>query len=294
VPGLGHLYDGYLAAAALAYLVAMAGLASMLGIWLFVPLAPANIVLGLFAFPGVYLAVAVHAALLARRRGATYELRPYNRWYVYLAAYVVLGFVLYPRFQQWLKRYTEAFRIPSGAMEPTLLIGDYLYVTKGSAGGRGLTNGSIAVFESVEEPGLKVIKRVVGLPGDSVSMRSGNLWRNGERVSEGYVVHRNPGRSEDPAQRAKMRAWQLAHRVEADSGLYAPDLQDWGPLVVPPDSFLALGDNRDASYDSRYYGFVPFTKIIGQPRVIYLSLDRVKGDASNGAVRWSRIGQRVQ
>jgi signal peptidase I len=73
-----------------------------------------------------------------------------------------------------------------------------------------------------------------------------------------------------------------------------PDLNDWGPLVVPADSFMALGDNRDASYDSRYRGFAPLTSIIGTPRVIYFSrnvFEEPNGGAAPGAVRWTRIGR---
>lgn len=291
-PGLGHLYSGYPAAAAIAYVGAILSLGLMLALWLLVPIAPVNILLGLLAFPTIYLAIPVHAAMKAGRQSTAYELRAYNRWYVYLAIYLLFGFVFAPGFQKWLKDYLEAFRIPSGAMEPTLMIGDYLYVTKGSAGRKELTAGSLAVFESVEEPGLKVIKRVSGAPGDTVEMRQGELWRNGHRVLEPYAIHRDAARSEDSTQRAKMRAWQVAHMVETPEVNYLPDLQTWGPVIVPPDSFLALGDNRDASYDSRYYGFVPFGKVLGKPSVIYLSLDR--GDDSTTHVRWSRIGQRVK
>ena len=74
---------------------------------------------------------------------------------------------------------------------------------------------------------------------------------------------------------------------------YAPDLQDWGPLVVPPDSFFALGDNRDASYDSRYYGFIPMSRVLGKPRVIYLSLEKDTSGSVTG-LRWARIGARVR
>jgi signal peptidase I len=135
-----------------------------------------------------------------------------------------------------------------------------------------------------------VIKRVVGLPGDTLTMTAGTLRRNGRELREPYAVHGDPTRSEDPEQRAKMRAWQRGHTVSVDEGSYAPDLQSWGPIVVPPDSFFGLGDNRDASYDSRYYGFIPLRGIIGQPALVYFSL-LVDRTGSIAGVRWSRIGQ---
>jgi signal peptidase I len=179
-------------------------------------------------------------------------------------------------------------------MTPTLLIGDFVYVLKTPAARKKIGIGSVVVFESVEEPGLKVVKRVVGMPGDTLTMTGGTLRRNGQDLMEAYAVHQNPSRSEDAQQRAKMRAWQVDHTTGIARDSYSPDLQDWGPLVVPPDSFMALGDNRDASYDSRYYGFIPFDQVIGQPRVIYLSRERDTTAGSKRGVRWSRIGQQVR
>jgi signal peptidase I len=192
----------------------------------------------------------------------------------------------------------EAFRVPSGSMEPTLLIGDYIWLDNTHKARTGFGDGSVVIFESVEEAGLKVSKRVVGMPGDTLQMRNGALRRNGRDLSEPYVIHVDPRRSEDPVQRAKMRDWQMPHAATRDTGSYAPDLQSWGPVVVPPDSFFALGDNRDASYDSRYYGFIPFGHVLGQPWLVYFSLVMEPADAAGSSqasgVRWSRIGHRLR
>jgi signal peptidase I len=293
LPGLGHLYAGYPAAALIAYLVTLSGAGFMAAMWLWGAAGPAAVLLGFLAAVGAYLGVLVHAWLLARRQPAEYELRPYNRWYVYLSVYLLVSVFLGSVLQDELKQRLEAFRIPSAAMEPTLLIGDYLYVVKTRAARRELVHGSIVVFESVEEPDLKVIKRILGLPGDTLRMSSGALQRNGQRLEEPFVFHADNTRSEDAEQRGRMRAWQVAHTVAVDTASYEPDLQEWGPLVVPPGSFFALGDNRDASYDSRYYGFLPLEGVIGKPRVIYFSLAKDPAGAITG-VRWSRIGARVE
>jgi signal peptidase I len=197
----------------------------------------------------------------------------------------------------------EAFRIPSGSMENTLLIGDFLFVNKALYGAevpilgarlpavREPKRNDILVFDSVEDEGLKVVKRLIGMPGDTLSMENGELFRNGERVNEPYAVHSDPTRSEDPIQRAKMREWQLPHLVKRNAANYQPDLQEWGPIVVPPDSFFMMGDNRDSSYDGRYWGFLPRMNVRGRPLVVYFSYD-----ASNWrplpfltAVRWGRL-----
>ncbi|HSE47525.1 MAG TPA: signal peptidase I [Gemmatimonadales bacterium] len=293
LPGLGQLYAGHAAAALAGYAATACGAAFMLAMWLWAPGGPVPILLGVLVAVATYLAVAIHAWVIAGRWPAEFELRPYNRWYVYIGVYVMVRLLLGSALQERLKQRVEAFRIPSAAMQPTLLIGDYLYVLKTPAARTNLTHESVVVFESVDEPGLKVIKRVLGLPGDTLSMSSGALHRNGRPLEEPYVVHLEKARTEDAEQRGRMRSWQVAHTVALDTAAYAPDLQDWGPLVVPADSLFALGDNRDASYDSRYYGFIPMSHVLGQPRVIYLSLEQDTSGSHTG-LRWARIGARVR
>jgi signal peptidase I len=197
----------------------------------------------------------------------------------------------------------EAFRIPSGSMENTLLIGDFLFVNKALYGAevpiigarlpavREPERNDILVFDSVEDKGLKVVKRLIGMPGDTLSMENGELFRNGERVNEPYAVHTDPTRSEDPIKRAQMREWQLRHLVKRDPASYQPDLQEWGPIVVPQGSFFMMGDNRDSSYDGRYWGFLPRKNVRGRPLVVYFSYDAGSWRALPflTAVRWGRL-----
>ena len=197
----------------------------------------------------------------------------------------------------------EAFRIPSGSMENTLLIGDFLFVNKALYGAevpligarlpavREPRRNDVLVFDSVEDEGLKVVKRLIGMPGDTLSMENGELFRNGKRVNEPYALRSDPTRSEGPLQRAQMREWQLPHLINRNAATYQPDLQDWGPIVVPRDSFFMMGDNRDSSYDGRYWGFLPRTNVRGRPLVVYFSYDPSSWRALPvlTAVRWSRL-----
>jgi signal peptidase I len=197
----------------------------------------------------------------------------------------------------------EAYRIPSGSMEQTLLVGDLLFVNKALYGAeipltrarlpaiRGPRRGDIVIFDSVEEPGRAIVKRIVGLPGDTVAMRHGALIRNGQPVNEPYVVHVEPDRSEAAEERDRMRAWQLPHLVGADPGSYDPDVSDWGPLVIPPDSFFVLGDNREDSVDSRYWGLVPRGNVRGHPLFVYFSYDAARWRSAPffSSIRWRRI-----
>jgi signal peptidase I len=196
----------------------------------------------------------------------------------------------------------EAFRIPSGSMENTLLVGDFLFVNKAVYGAeipftgkhlpavREPVRGDVLVFDSVEEEGLKVVKRLMGMAGDTLQMKAGAVYRNGKLLDEPYVRHDNPTKSESPEYRAKMRDWQIRH-LAGDTTNYDPDLQDWGPIVVPFDSLFMMGDNRDLSYDGRYWGFLPRGNVRGTPLVIYYSYDPDSWKVLRPitAIRWSRL-----
>lgn len=214
-------------------------------------------------------------------------------WVKSLAAAIVLWLVL----RTFL---IGAFHITSGSMESTLLIGDVLFVNKALYGAeipvvkshlpafRRPRRLDVVVFDSAEEPGLTVVKRIVGMPRDTVEMRDNVMLVNGKPLDEPYaVVTGEPG---DPSD-AKMRAWQLRYFVGDDGERYEPSLKNWGPLAIPADSFLMLGDNRDFSYDSRYWGFLGRDRLGGRALIVYYSYDK------NGrlplpfltAVRWKRL-----
>lgn len=177
------------------------------------------------------------------------------------------------------------FHIDSGSMEKTLLVGDVLVINRTLYGAevplvhtklpavRLPARGEVVVFESVETPGLDVIKRVIGAPGDTLGMQAGRLYRNGAAVDEPYV---QLGAAEPPVYaevQAKMIAWQSPHLVGGPRAGYAPTHWNWGPLVVPPGHLFMMGDNRDLSWDSRYWGFLPVNRVKGRAELVYYSYD---------------------
>lgn len=206
----------------------------------------------------------------------------------------------------------EAYKIPSASMEHTLLVGDFLLVNKLVYGAeipfagarlpaiRAPQRGDVIVFEYPIDPSKSFVKRLVGLPGDTVAMRDGQLRRNGVSPNEQYVQHIEP--NVDPL--ADEFRWQSAYRVagpfEAQpigrDSLYRPSRNNWGPLVVPPHHFFVLGDNRDNSLDSRYWGFVPDSALRGTPLFVYYSFlpDSASGFAWLTRIRWSRLGAVVR
>lgn len=199
----------------------------------------------------------------------------------------------------------EAFKIPSGSMEGTLLVGDFLLVNKLVYGAevpftekrlpalRQPDRGDVVVFQWPQDPSKNFVKRLVGLPGDTLAMANGVLVRNGERVIEKYVRHTEPGI--DPA--GEEFTWQRDYlvRTARASTAYHPSRNNWGPIVVPPRHYFMLGDNRDNSLDSRYWGFVPDTLVRGQPLIVYYSYEPDTGRRAPflSRIRWHRLGERV-
>ena len=197
----------------------------------------------------------------------------------------------------------QAFRIPSGSMEGTLLSGDFLFANKALYGAeipligkrlpafRQPRRYDIVIFDSVTDPGVNVVKRVIGMPGDTIAMERNALTINGRRLDEPYAQI-----SDDPTDPTapEMRAWQPRHYIGRRPRAYRPTLKNWGPLVVPVDSFLVMGDNRDNSYDSRYWGFLGRDRIRGRPMLVYYSYDthRTVRLPFLTAVRWSRLFSR--
>jgi signal peptidase I len=199
----------------------------------------------------------------------------------------------------------EAFKIPSGSMEGTLQIGDFLLVNKVVYGAEvpftgarlpaihAPRHGEVVVFKWPRDPSKNFVKRLVGLPGDTLAMEEGQLFRNGDRVQESYARHTDP--SGDAA--GEDFRWQRNHLVPSAQAAvgYHPSRNNWGPIVVPPSHYFVLGDNRDNSLDSRYWGFVPDSLIRGKPFLVYYSYapDADAAAAWVTRVRWHRLGERI-
>jgi len=178
----------------------------------------------------------------------------------------------------------QAFEIPSSSMENTLLIGDHVFVNREQFAPRTswigpllpyrqIHDGDIVVFLSPAEPGLYVVKRIIGVPGDRLHLRDGVVFRNGQKLDEPYVIHQsdagnNPYRDNFPAVPASDY-----NNVTPDWQLLIKQYIQGEDVVVPADSYFGMGDNRDVSYDSRYWGFIPKENVIGRPMFIYWSFE---------------------
>ena len=188
----------------------------------------------------------------------------------------------------------QAFQIPTPSMEPTLLVGDHLIVNKmifavgewAWLPGRSIQRGDIVVFRAPPDPRRDFVKRCIGLPGDRIEIVNKSLRVNGAAVDESaYVFHSDPR--------------TYPHAALLPDALRQRD--NFGPIVVPPDSYFCLGDNRDNSDDSRFWGAVPAGSVKGRAEAIYWSADRA-GDAASrswlraalGTTRWDRCFRAVR
>lgn len=172
----------------------------------------------------------------------------------------------------------QAFKIPSGSMEDTLAIGDHLLVNKFIYGSkipftdsrvlkiRDPRRGDVIVFEYPEDPSKDFIKRVIGTPGDEIEVRDKKVFVNGTHYVNPHEVHKEK---------------EIIPREQNPR-------DNFGPVKVPAGSLFVMGDNRDRSYDSRFWGVVKFEKIKGLAFIKYWSWDR-----ENWSVRWSRIGKPI-
>jgi len=179
----------------------------------------------------------------------------------------------------------QAFKIPTGSMEPNLLVGDHLIVNKMAFAptvtgferaimpSRPIQRGDVIVFKFPEEPERDFIKRVIGLPGDRLELRRKRIHINDKPIDEPYAHFVRP-----PASNGLPGSGDLT--------------EEYGPVTVPDGQYFMMGDNRDNSQDSRYWGFMPESYVKGQALFIYFSL--TENASILGGVRWSRLLDRVR
>jgi len=267
VPPVGHLYVGEVRRAILPLLAAylVPGLL-LLGILVRPSLATVLSVAGVATALGIRVFLAVDAYRLARGRTSGYVLRPYNRWFAYVAL-ALLVWIGGEAYKAVLKSYLQAFRIPSRSMMPTLLVGDFLFVDKTARGRQGLHRGDIVVFPFPQDPTKNFVDRVVATGGETIEIRDKRVLVNGVALEEPYATHADP---------------------MVKPGGYEPR-DNYGPFTVPPGELFVMGDNRDNANDSRYWGTLSERAVRGKALVIYWSWND-----SQSSPRWDRVGMLVR
>lgn len=245
-PGLGQLYNGQMTKAIAFYGSAL----------LFYPILSltrlsfhfSSMVL-LLIVALLFLAVVMCDAGFSAHRLKLVDIQQYNRWYVYLAAFLVHVLVITPLMVSVLfPRPIKAYKIPSGAMRPTLYIGDHIIATLASPPEYTPGRGDIAIFVYPVDPSKDFIKRIIGLPGEEIEIRDKKVIINGREFQDPWGVYTAPNNV---------------------------DKRDhFGPVVIPAGKYFTMGDNRDHSYDSRFWGFVDNSKIKGKALYVYWAKDK--------------------
>lgn len=280
-PGLGQLYNGNLPWA-LASLVVGVIFALASTIFLFDDFAKLLWALGISLV--IDTVFGIQAYLEAKRKPAI-ELKPFQRWWIYVG-FAVLAYGLPDGYGKIYPSRFLSFQIPSESMVPNLLVGDRLVADGWAYWNKEPKRGDIVVFDYPKDPSIKYVKRLVGLPGDEIEIRNDELYINGAIVKQ--------RRSSEPT--LVSNGWSQVEFLEklgdVEHRLYrsqpsAP--KDFGPVKVPENKFFMMGDNRDRSSDSRFWGFVDRSQLIGKMAYIFFSWD-----TENTRIRFERIGKNVQ
>jgi signal peptidase I len=241
-PGLGQFYNGQIKRAALLYLgeISLIPILTLSGLFRTFWGLLFSLVVGI----GFLLFVIIDAPYNATRLKEL-RLRSYNRWYIYLIIVLVNLFVINPAITSILP--FKPYKIPAGSMEPTLLVGDHFVADRTIYRAKEPVRNDIVVFPYPEDKSKDFIKRVIGTPGDEIQMQDKQIFINDQIYDDKYGYYDekagNPNRY-------------------------------FGPVVVPKDHYFVLGDNRDHSLDSRFFGFVPFSELKGQALYIYWANDK--------------------
>ena len=270
-PGLGHVYCGSWKKALNFYLFSKLIMLTMIALMLWFPIAKINVLLGLIVMLGFYVFLIRHSFVMARQKGETYQLQPINRWYLYLVILILVSLGDHFFFNEFIRTsVAKAFRIPAASMLPTILVGDHVLDNKVAYQFQEPARNDLITFPYPEDESKIFLKRIIGMPGDIVEIKDKVLFLNEVEIQDDeYTHHADPGIIE---------------------GRLNPR-DNFGPMTVPSESYFVLGDNRDQSLDSRFWGFVKREKVLGKVSIIYWSWN---SDVSwSEAIRWDRIGLRL-
>jgi signal peptidase I len=256
---------------------------------------------------------------VASTKGRAQKARPFSQrsalrrfWENFKALATALVFFIFLR-----AFFLEAYRIPSPSMIPTLLVGDWLFVNKliygphvpftdyNLPGIKDPKRGDVVVFKSPtqvdqpSDPNPTLVKRLVGLPGDTLFMRKGILYVNGIAQRQGFSQP-NPAMDGTMDSVDPLFDWQKPLGLKTSrfgAAPAQPSHDNWGPIVVPPGKYFMMGDSRYNSKDSRYWSFVPRENIRGKPMFVYYSYNADDSDRPLPFItdiRWSRIGHWIR
>ena len=266
-PGLGHVYCGEWRKGIKVYpsywVIVLCGI----GFLVWTPIPRVNVLMFVLIWCAINVYVIKDAVATARRANTRFELRRFNRWYVYVVIMVVVGLGHGLVNQYVINPYLfRSYKIPVGSMSPTLVEGDHVVTDTLTYRVKGPGRGDIVIFKYPEDETKQFVKRIIGMPGETIQIKDKMVYINEKPFDdEEYTRRLDPGIIE-------------GSKLPRDN---------FGPTVVPNQSYFVLGDNRDQSLDSRFFGSVEREKITGRVKVIYFSIPK---SWPVERIRWKRIG----
>lgn len=254
-PGLGQVYNGQIKKGIILYLLPPFTVL-IVGLWtILLPLKVIGVLFCCFLSLCVAIYIIGEAFITAQKIGDNFILRPYNKWQVYIVIWLVSAFLLTPIYYKFGIRtfLIQAYKIPSETMIPTLEIGDHIFADKFCYRNAEPKRKDLIIFKYPEDPRRDFIKRVIGLPGEKIMVKNKKVYINGKELIEPYKIH-----------------------TDVSPVLQSPrdDLEK--PIIISQNHYFVLGDNRDLSLDSRFWGTVPKELIKGKAFMIYWPPGRIK------------------
>ena len=262
--GVGHIYNGKIKRGIV--IIAIHYIILLLAYFLLY-YSPSLTSLAIIAFTLLtfFLYCLLDVLRIARKNSKQYQMQKYNKWYVYLSIAVI--FVIFPKplSRSYIKEnVAKTFNIPAASMKPTLMVGDMVLAKTDPGSKSDIHKGELVIFNYPNDPNRIFIKRVIATEGDTLSIVNKKVLVNNIELPEPYLPHKVSGISEN----------------------FSNPIDNLDSIFIPKGSLFVLGDNRDNSFDSRHWGFVKKSDIIGKAAYLIWSWDY-----ETSGIRWNRIGK---
>lgn len=262
--GLGHIYCGKIKKGVSLFVVQ-----HLLMLFSFFVLKIVPSLIGLAFFTVIIILYVFYCLFdvlkISKENSMSYEIKKYNKWYFYTLIVILSLLIPQPLTSDFIKgNVAQTFKIPSGSMIPTLQIGDWFFAKTDYKSKSEIKRGDLIVFISPKDRSKFFIKRVIATEGETISIKDKKVSINSSVLNEPYIIN-------------------------TDSRVYDHKIfprDNFQPVKVPEKSLFVMGDHRDNNYDSRFFGFVKKSDVVGKPAFLYWSWDK-----KNSEIRWGRIGK---